>query len=163
MIGDIFLLLGSNLGDRETNLEVARSKIQSIARIRKLSGVYKTAPWGKPDQPAFYNQVIAIETAMVPDELLNALLSIEMALGRERHEKWGSRVIDIDILFYKNDIISNERLKIPHPQIANRRFTLVPLQEIAPELVHPVLGKSITELLGECEDRLEVERVGSRQ
>jgi 2-amino-4-hydroxy-6-hydroxymethyldihydropteridine diphosphokinase len=162
MSDGIFLLLGSNLGDRAANLEAARNKTQSFASIRKLSSVYKTAPWGKPDQPDFYNQVIAIETDLSPEDLLVALLRVEKELGRNRLEKWGSRTIDIDILFYNNSSISQERLTIPHPEIANRRFALIPLQEIAPDFVHPVLQKSITRLLEACRDTLKVERVSTQ-
>lgn len=157
MNSDIFLLLGSNLGNREANLARARKEILSVAQITEVSSVYRTSPWGKTDQPEFLNQVLAAKTKAGPEELLDQLLGIETQLGRTREEKWGSRIIDIDILFYKDMVISKERLNIPHPGIVHRRFTLVPLCEIAPDLVHPVLKTTIKDLLEACEDPMKVE------
>ena len=152
-----FLLLGSNLGDREKNLRMARDEIGSMASVTKLSSVYTTAPWGKTNQPDFLNQVLIAETQASPHELLDQLLDIEMRLGRKRKEKWGSRTIDIDILFFSDLIVSSDRLTILHPGIGYKRFTLLPLQEIAPDFVHPVLKRKISDLLDACEDMAKVE------
>ena len=156
---DIFLLLGANLGDRSANLAQARNFLQTLGSFKKLSSVYSTAPWGVVNQPDFYNQVLCLSTHIPPHELLTQLLSIEADMGRVRHEKWGSRVIDIDLLFYGSQVISNSDLTVPHPGIPHRRFTLVPLAEIAPAWIHPVLKKSMSELLQECPDMLEVSKV----
>lgn len=152
-----YLLLGSNLGDRENNLSVAREHIaEKIDSILQSSAIYETAAWGKEDQPNFLNQVIALKTGLDPYVLLTTLLQIENGMGRERKVKWGERIIDLDILFYGDEVISNDQLTIPHPGIPSRKFTLLPLQEIAPDLIHPQLNKSITELLTSCPDPLEV-------
>jgi 2-amino-4-hydroxy-6-hydroxymethyldihydropteridine diphosphokinase len=158
----VFLLLGSNLGDRSANLRMATDLLkQSAGLVTASSSVFKTAAWGVTAQPEFYNQALEIATALTPDELLNACLEIEIKLGRKRMEKWGERLIDIDILFYGETIIRQEHLQIPHPQIPFRRFTLVPLAEIAGEFHHPSLHKSITQLLKECPDDLPVTRIES--
>jgi 2-amino-4-hydroxy-6-hydroxymethyldihydropteridine diphosphokinase len=155
-----FLLLGSNQGDREGYLEKACHEIGLKAgTVTGKSSRYQTAAWGKEDQPAFINQVLVMETNLSPVELLKAVLKIESDLGRKRSEKWGSRTIDIDILFYGDQIIETSELTIPHPRIAERRFTLVPMVEVDGEFVHPVLGKSMRLLLVECDDMLTVERV----
>jgi 2-amino-4-hydroxy-6-hydroxymethyldihydropteridine diphosphokinase len=156
----IFLLLGTNLGNRRGNLQLAIDEIeQSIGGIQARSSVYQTAAWGKLDQPEFYNQVVEVETSVLLTELLEIILGIETKLGRERKEKWGERLIDIDILLAGESIIQTERLTIPHSQLANRRFTLVPLAEIASDVVHPVLQKSIMTLLQECTDSLTVQKL----
>ena len=152
-----YLLLGSNLGDRETNLGLARSLIgNSVGIILQSSKIYESAAWGKEDQPDFLNQVIKIQTTLNPHALLEKLIWAETSLGRLREIKWGERIIDIDILFYENEIVEDKALTIPHPGIPKRRFTLLPLNEIAPSLVHPELKKTMTELLDECPDKLDV-------
>lgn len=156
----VFLLLGTNIGDRNKNLASALNAIDpAVGMIKKRSSVYETAAWGKTDQPPFYNQVIEIETSLSSHEVLEELLTIEQKMGRERKEKWGERIIDIDILFFGNEIIETSELIIPQSQLANRRFTLVPLNEIAPDLIHPKLQKKIHELLAACPDRLEVVKI----
>lgn len=155
-----FILLGSNLGDRSANLEVARLKIsRQIGEIVTTSSIYKTAAWGNTNQPDFYNQTIELNTVLSPGEVLTNTLAIEREMGRTRNEKWEPRIIDIDILFYGDLILNSRELTIPHPQIPHRRFTLLPLHEIASDFIHPSLNKSITQLLEECIDPLEVERV----
>ncbi|HEY3404466.1 MAG TPA: 2-amino-4-hydroxy-6-hydroxymethyldihydropteridine diphosphokinase [Ohtaekwangia sp.] len=156
----IFLSLGSNLGDRAQNLIHASRLIrESLGEIILNSSVYQTAAWGNEDQPAFLNQVLEITTSLTPEQALKCVLQIERSMGRERNEKWGERNIDIDILFYENYIISSGQLTVPHPEIANRRFVLLPLAEIAPYFVHPVLHKTIEELLEICGDNLSVEKM----
>jgi 2-amino-4-hydroxy-6-hydroxymethyldihydropteridine diphosphokinase len=158
----IFLLLGSNEGDREAKLGEAISLIEkSVGPITRQSSMYETAAWGKADQRDFYNQVIEIKSGLEPEKLLAELLSIENRMGRVRTEKWGPRAIDIDILFYNNVVIDRPDLRIPHPGIPHRRFTLVPLSELSPSLIHPALGKSVSEMLENCKDTLEVRAVSS--
>lgn len=153
----LYLLLGGNLGDRTTYLQQACDKIMSqIGALRKKSSLYETAAWGKTDQPSFLNQVLEVETNLQPEALLHAIHEIEKELGRARFEHWGSRVIDIDILFYDALVLQTQRLTIPHPHLHTRRFTLVPLAEVAPDLKHPVLQKNMVQLLANCTDELEV-------
>jgi 2-amino-4-hydroxy-6-hydroxymethyldihydropteridine diphosphokinase len=156
----VYLLLGSNVGDRFTHLADARHALaKSVGPLRNKSSIYRTAAWGKTDQPEFYNQVLAMETSLDPVAVLDAALDIEKHMGRERKEKWAARTIDIDILFYGAEIIDTPRLRVPHPQLPVRRFALVPLHEIAPLLVHPALGTRVEELLYACSDTLEVEKL----
>lgn len=158
---EVFLLLGSNQDDPRLQLAKARAEIiLSAGSIKGISSVYKTAPWGIANQPEFYNQVISIETLKGPVELIKTIQSIEKNMGRKREEKWGPRIIDIDILFYEDKIINTEDLIIPHPGIPVRRFTLEPLNELAPDFIHPILGKTIAHILSECEDSLAVEKAG---
>ena len=156
----IFILLGSNLGDRQENLDRARQEIsRSVGEIITTSSIYKTAAWGNTLQPDFYNQVIEIRSAHNPANLISSTQLIEQKMGRIREEKWGPRIIDIDILFYGDTIISIENLTIPHPEISNRRFTLLPLAEIASHFAHPVFKKSVLQLLEDCKDNLPVEKI----
>lgn len=153
----IYLLLGTNIGNRNKNLERAREMLVSNGiTIRKESDIYETAAWGKEDQEPFLNQVIEVETGKSPQRMLFIANMIEKEMGRERFEKWGSRLIDIDILYFNDIVFQEENLKIPHPEIQNRRFTLTPMVEIAPEFIHPSLQKSQSQLLEECADSLEV-------
>jgi 2-amino-4-hydroxy-6-hydroxymethyldihydropteridine diphosphokinase len=159
MNSDIFLLLGTNLGNRMANLELAKQRISAIGEILEASSVFRTEAWGKTDQPSFYNQVIKISTFFAPEILLEKILSIEVEMGRIREIKWGPRVIDIDILFYQDSVINTPALTVPHPGIPVRKFTLLPLNEIAPFLEHPTLNKNISTLLQECTDTLMVEKL----
>lgn len=157
-----YLLTGGNLGERDKNLRQAREQIiLTCGAIVMQSALYETAAWGKRDQPRFLNQALVVETGLPPEVLLRNLLSIEDQIGRVRKEKFGPRLIDIDILFYDDVVLNTPALKLPHPEVQNRRFALTPLAEISPALVHPVLGKTISQLLDECMDELEVFRLFS--
>lgn len=156
---NIFLLLGSNQGNAAQNVAAARAGItRSVGVIIRQSSLYKSAAWGLLEQPDFCNQVIEIASALDPENLLDAVMGVERKLGRVRRERWGPRIIDIDVLLYGREVIDTDRLKVPHPGIPERRFTLEPLAEIAPALIHPVIGKSIAVLLQECGDPLTVGR-----
>ena len=154
-----YLLLGSNLGDRAALLRQARARLAATAGlIEAESGLYETAAWGREDQPAFLNQALAVRTALSPADLLAACLATEQQAGRQRLEHWGSRTLDVDVLFFGEEIIDMPGLQVPHPRLAERRFALVPLAEIARSLRHPQLGETIGTLLARCPDPLPVRR-----
>jgi len=154
----IYLLLGSNLGDRLSNLKSAINNLkQKEIRVLKRSTIYESEPWGKTQQPHFLNLVLEVETDLSPVELLSQILEIENLMGRKRIEKWGERLIDIDILYYFNRVVDLPNLKVPHPEIKNRRFTLEPLNELIGTEMDPLLKKSISELLKETDDKLSCE------
>jgi 2-amino-4-hydroxy-6-hydroxymethyldihydropteridine diphosphokinase len=156
----VFLLLGSNLGNRHLFLAQAIQHIENdIAPVVKTSSVFETQSWGKTDAPDYLNQVIMLQTDLSAQVILQKILGIENILGRRRDEKWGSRTIDIDILFYDDVIINEPGLHVPHPELHNRRFTLDPLVEIAPGLVHPVFDKNILQLKSELKDNLIVKKL----
>jgi 2-amino-4-hydroxy-6-hydroxymethyldihydropteridine diphosphokinase len=156
----VYLLIGGNMGEREQYLQRARQLIaEKCGELKAPSSIYETAAWGKTDQPMFLNQVIEIITLLSPKELLQKILDIERQLGRARQEKFGPRTIDIDILFYNEERHSSPSLTIPHPALQYRRFVLTPMNEIAPGFVHPVLKKTIAELLEECPDDLPVNKL----
>ena len=145
-----FIGIGSNTGDKEENCREAIDKLgKSCGNIKKISSVHITEPWGLRDQPSFVNMAVNIETAMDPETLLRALKAIESDMGRKETFKWGPRCIDLDILVYDDVVMDTDALTIPHPMLHQRKFALAPLEEIAPELVHPVKGKTIRELLRE--------------
>lgn len=155
MMKIIFLGIGTNLGNREKNLEHAVARIgQSIGRVLISSSIFQTEPWGFQSEKDFLNMAVKIETELAPHVLLEKIQAIESVMGRVRGpEHFSSRLIDIDILLYDDIIIDEENLKIPHALLQERRFVLVPLCEIAHTLIHPVLKKTIEELLEECEDK----------
>ena len=155
----VFISIGSNLGDRIENCITAVQEISSFANILAVSSIYETEPVGQEDQPYFINCVIKIETGLSPSGLLASLQSVEDKLGRRREERWGPRVIDLDVIFYNDLIIATDELTIPHPRAHLRRFVLLPLYEIAPEKVHPVLKTSASDLLNELKDSKDVVKV----
>jgi 2-amino-4-hydroxy-6-hydroxymethyldihydropteridine diphosphokinase len=155
----VYLSLGSNEGNRQQWLERAIEAVElQCGKIMKRSAVYETAAWGIEDQPGFLNMVLEVSTTLTPPELLAAIQIIETELGRQRTVKWGQRTLDIDILLFNEEIIHDDYLSIPHPYMHERRFTLQPLSEIAPDLVHPVLKRTIDALLKDCPDPLEARK-----
>ena len=157
-MNQIYLQLGSNLGARENFLQTARDFIsEELGLIEEISKIYESTPWGVDGQGCFLNQVLLLSTSIGPHDLLKLILTIEKKIGRIRIEKWGERVIDIDILFYNDDIIETIDLCIPHKYLSKRRFVLIPLCEIAENLNHPKYNKTILELLNECIDEEKVE------
>jgi 2-amino-4-hydroxy-6-hydroxymethyldihydropteridine diphosphokinase len=143
----VYLALGTNLGDRERNLRAALGAMPPQLRVRKESRIYETPPWGFTEQPPFLNMAAEAETELEPLPLLDHLKALEVRLGRSQTFRYGPRLIDLDILFYDDRIVDTARLSIPHPRLMERAFVLLPLNDIAPELVHPVLGRSVQELL----------------
>ena len=151
--------MGTNLGNRENNLQLAISLLTgSVGNLIKKSSIYETAAWGLENQPNFLNQIIILSTSQSPKFLMKTILKIEKKMGRERLVKMGPRIIDIDILFYENRIINKPSLTIPHPRIQFRRFVLVPLNELQPNYLHPILNKSVKDLLIACTDTLNVKK-----
>ena len=157
---NVFLLLGSNLGDRKFFLNKAIENIElTISPVEKSSSLYETAAWGTTGQPDYLNQVIIVKTDLSAREVLARVLAIELSLGRVREAKWDSRTIDIDILFYGADVINENDLEVPHPRLHLRRFTLEPLAEIAADFLHPVLRKTLLDLKNELRDNLVVKKL----
>ena len=154
----VFISLGGNLGN---TLEIFKNSYieieKKIGRISTFSKIYQTAAWGKTDQADFLNQVIQAETNLDPEKIMSELLEIELFFGRRRDVIWGPRILDLDILFLGNQIVSSENVDIPHPQIAHRRFVLIPMAEIAPEFLHPVLQQTRLELLEQTTDLQSVQ------
>jgi 2-amino-4-hydroxy-6-hydroxymethyldihydropteridine diphosphokinase len=148
----VFIGLGSNLGDRSAHLNKAAQLLGTLAgsRIVWLSSVYETEPFGNPDQGMFLNAVVELETTLTPPEMFKGLQEIEHTVGRTPSERWGPREIDLDILLYDGLVYADEEIQVPHPGLADRRFVLVPLQEIAADLVHPVNGMTVDEMVHRC-------------
>lgn len=154
-----YLLLGSNMGNSLEQLQISRKYIgQKVGTIKRSSSLYTTAAWGNTNQPDFLNQVIIVSTKLDAVETLAQILAIEKKMGRVRTVKNAPRIIDIDILFFNKEIISEKQLTIPHPEIQNRRFVLIPLNELSPAFIHPLLNKRIHDLLGSCKDTLDVKK-----
>jgi len=160
----LYLLLGGNLGNKQQIFADARTRLtELLGKITAQSAVYETEPWGFESEDIFWNQVLEISTDLLPDEVLLLTQQTELELGRIRKKnQYDSRTIDIDILFYGDQIINHTNLIVPHPRIQERKFALIPLNEIAPELIHPVFQKSIKQLLNDCSDSLRVEQVKNR-
>jgi 2-amino-4-hydroxy-6-hydroxymethyldihydropteridine diphosphokinase len=155
-----YLLIGGNLGNRSANLQKAMQLIeQNCGQVVQSSAIYETAAWGFTDQPAFYNQALKIHTNLPPGSLMEALLLIEKDMGRIRSVKLGPRIIDLDMIFYNELVLNTESLVLPHPALSQRRFVLLPLFEIAPAFIHPVFQKNIVQLLKECPDQLDVQKL----
>ena len=157
----VYLLLGSNLGDRFQLISDAIEKIgERIGSIVATSSIYETEPWGKTDQPGFLNVALAVDTTLSATEVLTAALEIEQELGRVRIEKWGARLMDIDIILYDNQVIDlTGQLQVPHPEMHRRKFVLEPLNEIAGAVIHPIINKSISSLLIELNNGLLVAKI----
>jgi len=156
-MNNVFLGLGSNIGDRKRYLQEAIDEIRKIhdTKIVKLSSLYETEPWGFKEQGEYLNAVIEIETNTNYPELLKEVKNIEIRLGRDKTDKWKSRKIDIDILFFGDLVYEGENLQIPHKHIEDRNFVLVPLNEIEPDFIHPVTKKKISEILQNSKDTLK--------
>lgn len=148
-MSQIYLSLGTNLGDRPANLQKSLAYLQHGVEVTAVSALYETEPWGITDQPAFLNMCVALQTDLPPHELLCLCQSIEAKVGRRLTYKWGPRLIDIDILFYDDQIIGDETLTIPHPFVGERAFVLAPLADIAPDYVHPQTGETVVQMLAQ--------------
>ncbi|MFS8082716.1 MAG: 2-amino-4-hydroxy-6-hydroxymethyldihydropteridine diphosphokinase [Ginsengibacter sp.] len=156
----VFLMTGSNIGDRNKNLRTAEAQVNKIiGEVILSSSIYETAPWGNALQESFYNQALKIKTPLTANEVMEAILKIEHRMGRKRTFKNAARIIDIDILFFNDLVCKTKSIEIPHKEIINRRFVLEPLNEIARDLVHPALHKKINTLLKVCMDPLKVFRI----
>jgi 2-amino-4-hydroxy-6-hydroxymethyldihydropteridine diphosphokinase len=155
-----YLLTGGNMGDRKARLQHAEHLLnEHCGKITASSSVYETAAWGKTDQPAFLNQALELSTTLNAKQLIRKILKLEKMMGRERKEKYGPRIIDIDILLFNDEVLDIPFLIVPHPELQNRRFALLPLNEIAKDSIHPVLKKTIWQLLKDCSDKLDVKKI----
>ena len=155
-----YLLTGGNIGNRKAMLQKAIQLLNEYCgKVTAESSLYETAAWGKTDQSAFLNQALELETGLNARQLIRKILKVEKLMGRERKEKYGPRIIDIDILLFNDETHDIPFLKLPHPEIQNRRFALIPLEEIAADIIHPVLKKTIKQLLADCPDKLEVKKI----
>ncbi len=154
----VFLGLGSNVGERHMHLNAAAAALKNVPDVSVIwaSSVYESDPVGRTDQPKFLNAVIELETSLQPSALLTEVKRIEQMVGRTMTERWGPREIDIDILLYDGLVHEDETLRVPHSELENRKFVLVPLREIAPDVVHPISGLTATEMASACRDRTRV-------
>ena len=157
----VIILAGSNLGNRWENIQDAIELVSMISTIESKSSLYETEAWGNENQQSFLNQALIIQSEFEAEALLNELLLIENKLGRVRNRKWEPRVIDLDILFFDDEIIQTSNLTVPHPEIQNRKFVLEPLCELIPGFIHPVLKKSVLQLRTDCNDKLEVRKLNA--
>jgi len=155
-----YLITGGNMGQREDQLSYAAKLIEErCGSIIDRSSIFETAAWGKTNQENFLNQALVLETTLNPRDLLNEILYIENLMGRDRVEKYGPRIIDIDIIFFNHQKIKENGLVIPHPEMSRRRFVLEPLNEVIPAYIHPVFFKTVKELLQQCDDTLPVKKI----
>ena len=155
-----YLITGGNIGSRQEELNYAARLIQErCGTIIDRSSLYETAAWGKTDQESFLNQALVLETTLNARDLLNEILYIENLMGRDRVEKYGPRIIDIDIIFFNHQVIRENGLIIPHPEMAKRRFVLEPLNQVIPAYIHPIYYKTVSELLDQCDDSLPVKKI----
>ena len=155
-----YLLIGGNIGDSKAYLAEAKNLIENkCGQVINASSIYSTAAWGVTNQADFLNQVLVLTTKMNPLELMQALLHIETSMGRLRAIKMGPRIIDIDILLIDDEIVNTDLLRLPHPALTQRNFALIPLKEVAPELIHPVEKKTISQLLQQSADTLDVQKL----
>jgi 2-amino-4-hydroxy-6-hydroxymethyldihydropteridine diphosphokinase len=155
----VYLLIGGNMGDRMANLRLAMEAIEKeIGPIQKMSSIYETAAWGNTQQPDFLNQALLVHTHWDASKVMTCLLTIEKEMGRERSVPMGPRTIDLDIIYFNEEILDLPSLTIPHPRLAERKFVLLPLTEIAPDFMHPIFNKSNASLLKECGDSLAVQK-----
>ena len=158
MTNDLYILLGANIGDRLHTFNQARPLLsERVGPILRQSAIYETAPWGVTDQPSYLNQVLQVSTNLAPEAVLTQTQAIEQQLGRVRLEKWGARLIDIDLLYYGSVTQQTNFLTLPHPLLHQRRFTLIPLAELAPDFVHPVLHETNQQLLDKLIDEGDVQ------
>jgi 2-amino-4-hydroxy-6-hydroxymethyldihydropteridine diphosphokinase len=158
---EVFVGLGSNLGDRDRNLRLGISRLGELGQILRISSVYETQPWGWEDQPDFLNAVCSLDPSFRDPELFfRELKRIEKETGRRSQERWGPRELDLDLLFWGDEVIATESLLVPHPHVADRRFVLTPLCQIAPDLKHPLTGLTVRQMLESCPDPKRVERWG---
>lgn len=157
----IYLCIGGNLGEREANLEETLMFLEfNFGDIMAVSSVYESDAWGMQDAPRFLNQVVCIESELSNEELLTEIAELEEFYGRERSdEEYLSREMDVDVLMIDQEVIDEDKLKVPHPRMEMRRFVLEPLQEIAPDLIHPVFQKTVSALLSECTDNTKLSKV----
>jgi 2-amino-4-hydroxy-6-hydroxymethyldihydropteridine diphosphokinase len=155
-----YLITGGNIGKRQDELANAAKLIEErCGSVIDKSSLFETAAWGKTDQESFLNQALVVETTLNARDLLNEILYIENLMGRDRVEKYGPRIIDIDIIFFNHQVIREQGLEVPHPQMAHRRFVLEPLNQVIPAYIHPVFYKTVNELLHECDDTLPVKKI----
>lgn len=160
MMNTAYLLIGGNMENPQQQLGFAARLLEErCGKIIDTSSLYRTAPWGKADQPEFLNQAIVLDTSLSARDLLNEIFYIEHLMGRDRTEKFGPRIIDIDIVFFNHQVLKQDGLVIPHPEMANRRFVLEPLNEVIPAYIHPIFYKTVSELLLACRDELAVNKI----
>ena len=158
-LNQVYLSLGSNVGNRSAQLNKAIELLNKLGEVKTISSVYETAAWGNTNQPSFLNLVLLMVTNDGAGNFMKKLLLLEEKMGRIRNQKWEARIIDIDILYFNNEIINEEELIIPHPHLQYRKFVLEPLAEIAPDFVHLVLKRNSVQLLNDCNDKLQVKKI----